>query len=478
MSILDQAVKMLAVLQKDTDPESPRSLALIDNYIEGLHEPPYIPESADAEYKQLANRCITNWMPLLVSTPAQAMYVDGFKAGTEGEEAQERAWQRWQRSMMDSRQSSVHRAAIGFGHSFVVGERGPDGKARMRALSPLRTVAFYDDPASDIDPISALYVKRWQENGTPGEGYVWDEVYRYPFVLTAEGEITLGEGEAHGVAGCPVTRFTAYVDLEGRTTGVVEPMIPTQNRMNQSVFDLLVAQTYNSFEVRWATGMAVPVKRDPKTGEPELDENGLEQPLPIRANARRFLVAEDHETKFGSLAGTPLSGFVESIDMTVRHFAAMSQLPPHYLLGQVSNLSADALAAAEQNLMRMVEEFQKSFGESWERVFRVCAEIDGDEGADDFEAEVLWRDMGGASLSMIADALGKLHDQLEVPARGLWEMIPGVTPRQLLDWAELREEENVVGTFAKRMQSSVVDDGEFFGPQASGEPQVNDLAAA
>ena len=40
-----------------------------------------MPELADNEYKLLAKRAISNWLPLLVDTPAQALYVDGFRRG-------------------------------------------------------------------------------------------------------------------------------------------------------------------------------------------------------------------------------------------------------------------------------------------------------------------------------------------------------------------------------------------------------------
>src|SRR5690606_41084704 len=66
---------------------------------------------------------------------------------------------------------------------------------------------------------------------------------------------------AHGVTlggrpVCPMVRFAQDVDLEGRATGVVWPLIPIQNRGNHTVFDLLVAQTYGSFQDRTISGMA------------------------------------------------------------------------------------------------------------------------------------------------------------------------------------------------------------------------------
>lgn len=172
-----------------------------------------------------------------------------------------------------------------------------------------------------------------------------------------------------------------------------------------------------------------------------LDELGNPTPVPINYNARRFLFAEDPETKFGSLEGGPLSGFIESLDMQIRHPAAISQIPPFHLLGQVANLSAEALQAAETSLTRKVQEFRTSFGESWERVFRIAGELEGvSSAADDFAGEVLWRDMESKSLAQSADALGKMAQQLAIPVKGLWSRVPGVTQTELEDWNNLYDE--------------------------------------
>lgn len=248
-------------------------------------------------------------------------------------------------------------------------------------------------------------------------------------------------------------------------------MIPVQNRINQTIFDLLVAQTYASTKVRWATGMAPPLQRYAKdvyrlaglivevepgaeapvggellhsTGDVVLDESGNPIPLPINHNAKRFLFAEDETTKFGSLDETPLGGFIESIDMSIRHLSAISQTPPHHLLGQIANLSAEALLAAETALSRMVEEFRTSFGESWERVDRLALEMEDGISVDltDKEAEVIWRDMELKSLAQSADGLGKLSAQLGIPERGLWPRVPGVKQTELDEWDRLHEEEN------------------------------------
>jgi hypothetical protein len=453
------ARQLLATLDRDM----PR-LQRIDDYVQGQHDDPYMPAFADDEYRLLAKRSTSNWMPLLVGTPAQALYVDSFRRGRSVQAFQPAGplpeWAHWQRSRLDARQAAVHRGALTFGHSFALTEKTRAGKVQTKGLSAMRTAALYEDPANDDTPYAALTVTRRPGGDTPGVARMWDASTEYRVTFTAYGDadrVRVSVVRKHGASECPVTRFAAAVDLEGRTVGVVEPMIALQNRINQTVFDLLVAQTYASFKVRTATGMAPPIRRD-ADGEPVLDDNGQPIPLPVNVNAKRFLFAEDPDVTFGSLAETPLGGFIDSIDMSIRHLSAISQTPPHHLLGQIANLSAEALLAAETALSRKIEEFRKSFGESWERVFRVAAELDGNTtSADDFAGEVLWRDMEMKSLAQSADGLGKLADSLGIPKRGLWSRVPNVTATEISEWEQIREDDDAELQLAQSIRRATPD---------------------
>ncbi|WP_405056973.1 phage portal protein [Kribbella sp. NBC_01505] len=478
-----RAVELLAILHNDRP-----ALRRYDRYVEGKQDDPYMPANADDEYKLLAERAKTNVMPLLTGAPAQALYVDDFRPGnrslTSTSSGTRFEMKHWQWSRMDARQSAIYRAAFKFGHSFTLTEKTKKRRARTKSLSALSTAALYEDPANDETPLYAITItsepRTVKDEQVPGKARLFDGKFEYPVTfksLTDEDGITVGTGIAHGASECPVTRFACHVDTEGRTTGLVEPMIAVQNRINQTVFDLLVAQTYASFKVRWVTGMAPPmlmqgvdengnptrVEADIVDWVPVRDANGNEVPAPMNHNARRFLFAEDTDTKFGSLDETPLDGFIASIDMSFRHMAALSQTPPHHLLGQIANLSAEALLAAETAFSRMVEEFRKGFGEAWERVFRLAAEMDGDaDAADDFEGETLWRDMEQRSLAQAADALGKLREQLGIPKRGLWPRVPNVTRTELDQWEDLADEEDAALAMSQAVSRATTNDTTSF----------------
>lgn len=476
----DIAERLLEILRNDRN----KILDRIDDYVRGAHDSPYMPDSADAEYQLLAQRSVSNWMPLVLNTSCQSLHVDSYRSGSDVKKAAAKGaispeWEHWDRSRLAARQKAVYRGALTFGHSFVLTEKNKAGFVVSTGLSALKTAALFEDPANDLVPYAVVTVDGgyFKEKDHEGEMKfrLWIGSRKFEGI-ESNGRIKLDGGKATGTTVTPVTRFAAQVDLEGRTTGVIEPLIELQNRINQTVFDLLVAQTYGSFNVRTVTGMAPPMKLEPEYDEYEPDgvtptaraeivgtkvaidpNTGLPIPADVNLSAKRFLFAEDDSVEFGTLPATPLSGFIESIELGVRHLAAKSQTPPHHLLGQIANLSAEALEAAETSLQRLVGDFKTVFGESWEQVFRNAAELAGNSAAqENLAGEVVWRDVGNHSLGKSADALGKMKDQLEIPAEGLWSRVPGVTKEELDEWRRLREDGDTAGQIANAQVRATV----------------------
>jgi hypothetical protein len=283
-------------------------------------------------------------------------------------------------------------------------------------------ITFYDEPELDIWPHLALSAEPARINGKIGYALkVYDETSVYYLQADASGDdVTWVESRLHDVNVCPVVRFANMLDLEGRADGEVEPFIPVAGRIDQTVFDRLVVQRFASWVVRTISGMA----------KPEDDTDAAAQRL--RLKVEDLLIAEDHETKFGSLPATPLDGFIAAAKADVQTLAAVSQTPAHELLGDMVNLSAEALAAARASLTAKVEERQHSFGESWEQTLRLASWVMGDtEAARDYSAQVRWKDTEIRSLAQASDALGKLATMLGVPVEMLWEKVPGWTDQDV-----------------------------------------------
>lgn len=391
-------------------------IEVVDRWHRGKHDKPVIPRGSTPEYRRLVELASTPWLSLVVTSVAQALYVEGFR-GADGKDT--KAWtDTWQPNRLDGRQIAVHRGALAHGDSYVKVLPGKP-TAVVTGVSALRMLSVYADPTQDEWPMYSIDVQR---SGADARMItVLDEEVEYRLGSDSDfGNVHFIDYQVHDLGVCPVVRFSNMLDLDGRSVGEVEPFIALAGRIDQTTFDRLIVQRFASWKVRTIAGMT----------RPDTEEEANRKKLELKVED--ILIADDKDTKFGTLPETPLAPFIDAKDADVRDLAAISQTPPHYLLGQVANLSGDALAAAESSLMRKVDERKHAFGESWEQVLRLAALANRDRaGAEDMSAQVRWRDTESRSLAQTASALGILAQQLKVPVEILWEKIPGLTDQDV-----------------------------------------------
>lgn len=395
-------------------------IARIDRWMRWDHDKPHQPRHSTLEYRELADRAQAPWGRRVVSAVTDQLYVEGYRPAKSSENAA--PWQWWQENGLDARQIAVHESAVGYGLGYTVVLPGKswlnDPMPVIRGLDPSQMVAVYEDPAWDDWPVYALRAEPKKVGDRTGWSLrFYDDRQIHHLVMSSTGDsLTAVRTEEHNIGVCPVVRFTNHLDLRGRATGDIEPIIPVLGRIDQTTFDRLIVQRFASWKVRTIAGMA----------KPDAAEDAAAERL--RLKIEDLLVAEDHDTKFGTLDETPLNGFIEAHDADVRALAALSQSPAHELVGQMANLSAEALAAAEASLTRRVTRVKHPLGESWEQTLRLAGRVmNNDDAAKDFASEMHWRDMESRSMAQAADALGKMATMLGVPVEILWEKLPGFT---------------------------------------------------
>lgn len=483
-------------------------LSLIHEWVRNRAQDIYVPESATAEYKKLVDQARFNILPLLISSLAQNLFVDGYRPAGRSDNAA--AWSVWQANRMDARQGGVYRAALKYGYSYASvlppAEDAETDDPVITPWSPRRMTALYADPINDEWPEYAVSVgipRPLLEADTPTQMVtditIYDSEFTYSFEVPAEvvqpavagnySQYLPFEGlaidpskvvtHAHGLGVCPVVRYLdSYGELDDGSEGVVEPMLPAQRQLNQSTFGLKMAELYAAFRQRWVTGMAIPE---------DADGNPVE---PWNAAVNRVWQAESPDTRFGDFAETNLGGYLESRDKTLLYVASARQIPPHSLVvgNAVSNVSAEALAALEAGHQQDIADHKTSFGESNEQLLRLCGRAMGDEETwEDRSAQVVWRDTTPRSLAQIADALGKLATQLEIPPRELWERIPGVTQQDIERWESGADERTGMADMAALLAAPPpgttnepepeVGDAEPGGTEADAVPQAAGAAA-
>lgn len=136
--------------------------------------------------------------------------------------------------------------------------------------------------------------------------------------------------------------------------------------------------------------------------------------------------------RLGEFAETTLDGYLRSRESVLKYAATLSQTPVHELIGELVNLSAEALAAAEAGRDRKVEERKVGMGESHEQLAQAIGDLIGVAVPDDIQ--VVWRDTSARAFGAIVDGLGKLAQMLGVPPEELWDRVPGVTQQDIRRW--------------------------------------------
>lgn len=448
-------------------------LERIDRWYRWTQDDIQLPRKATTELRALAALSKVPWLHLVVTACAQSMYVDGYRSeldqslGGEGGDADgvqvSPPWRSWMANGMDRRQVAVHRAQLAYGYSFTTVLPGRDpvtgqDQAVIRGVSPRKLWAAYEDPAEDDWPLYALRVR--PVKGDVFDAWFIDDTSVHRLRVDDGGlKVVLAESNLHDAGVCPVVRYTNQLDLDGRTPGEVEPFIPLAARINKTAYDRMLTQHYNSWKVRTIAGMEQPD-----------DEAGSDvERTKLRLRQDDLLVAEDADTKFGTLDETSLEGFIAAHRADVETLAAVSQTPTHELTGQMANLSAEALAAARASLNQKVTERQKAAGAAHAQTLRLASALDGhDSYATDYTGRVTWQDMEIRSMSQASDALGKMVQMLGVPPTATWQRIPGVEKSDVAEWVKLLEE----GDPVTRMQQMLERQAAAVDTPAMNEPIV------
>ena len=401
----------------------------------------FIPQESTDEYKGLAQVSTNSWASLIVTAVVQNAELTGMRM--PGKDTNLSGWRSWQQNRMDGKQPRLYRASCAHGLAFVWAERSTsrmtgEPMSRFHVESAKDMAAFYTADDDEWPRFALLVEEVVDGTGSPAGWTVWlfDEVNIY--VLHAKGDgfdvkdWSYISEYGHGATVCPVVMYAPNVDIDGRANSDLQGLLPLLARIDQDTFDRLIVQRFGAWKVRWIAGMTKPTN----------DADAEAQKLRLRVET--LLIAQDHETKFGTLDASDLAGFIASRDSDLRDLSALSQTPPHHMLGLASNLQAESLAAAEAGLQRKSREHRMSWGESHEQLFRLDAHLRGDiNEATAYEMQAKWRDTESRSLEQAAMALGMLATNLKVPVEMLWERIPGWTDLDVNRAKELIEDGGV-----------------------------------
>ena len=247
----DEAVEicqeLLAMRRADSEP-----LELLRSYWLGTQDLPVVPTAVPSEVKRMAEMSRINVCSLVVNVPAQAMTVVGIRDESTPDVA-DAVWEAWQANKMDAHQAPVHRSVLGYGTSYV---RVLPGRPYpvMRGRSPRQvTTAYGSDPDWPEYALECVDAR----GGRIFELYDRTHIYRFAEEKGEIGQSTvpkyLSEVE-HGAPECPFVRYTNLEDLEHTPHSEITPVIPLQDQLDLTTFNMLVAQHYGAFRQRYVIG--------------------------------------------------------------------------------------------------------------------------------------------------------------------------------------------------------------------------------
>jgi hypothetical protein len=401
----------------------------IYEYTKGLRGAPEVPEGTGDEVKSLAKLSVKNVLAGVRDTWTRNLSVVGYRRSTAKEN--DPAWASWQRNRMDARQKEVHKPAVTYGAAYLKVLKGEKGTPVWTPRSPRQLLAVYRDPSLDEWPEYVL--ETWIDNTDAKprrRGMVLDDMFIYPFDLgdtpmydkdqNRSQPISVHEFDEpyeHGATYggdpvCPVIRFVNDRDADDQIVGEIAPLILDQQAINSVNFDRLIVSRFGAFPQKVITGWS-----------------GTRSEV-LEASARRVWAFEEPDVNAQSLPAASITGYTELLDSMKADVYEKAGLAPTKN-GKLINLSAEALALASQDQNEKLIDKRESFGESWEQVLRLDAEMDGDAAtAFDSAAEVVWRDTEPRSFAQVVDGVAKLAS-VGVPIESVLSMIPGMTQQQI-----------------------------------------------
>jgi hypothetical protein len=331
------------------------------NWYRGNHPRPYIPPKAATEYRRIVDIAASAWLKLVIDAINERLRVDGF-TGQGNASTDLEAWRIWGRNRMNAVQPLVHAEALTLGRSYVSvwPNRADPTTPTIRGESALRVWVARD--SADFSPLWA--VKSWSTGEEdPGSEvaylYTPKEFQRYRRA-DKTGEWTPDGPAARNPLGrVPFVEFANGRDLLGESASELAPLIPIQERINSVNLHMQLAMLVAAFRQRWAAGLAIPEDEDGNPVEP------------FNAAVDKLWISDDPNAKFGEFSESNLANYVTVLESLVRQLSAISAVPAHYLLGQLVNISAEALKAAEAGLSAKVRHKQLTLGEGWSDVMNL-----------------------------------------------------------------------------------------------------------
>lgn len=433
-----------------------------------------------------------NWCVPVIQTPAERMDVLGMRVDAAQREVDKDLARVWRANDAERGSSEAIVVALAAARSFslVWGNPADEDTPRICWEHPAETIVGYDPDTGD----RAAALKLWTD-GTTDYATVYTRTQVWKWQRSSAGMPVTSKETREDETDWVSAAFLAdsrgleqpvYVPLDAQweprqgpsddTWPLPNPMgvVPIVEMRNQTLLDdlpisdidgviamqdainlvwayLLNALDFASLSQRVILGAEIPKV-------PILGADGQvagTRPIDLDELLRdRVLWVPGENAKLGEWSPAALTPFTEVIERAVEHLAAQTRTPPHYLIGKLANMSAEALTAAETGLVSKTGERVTYFSSAVRETFRLVALAQGDEAKAKAiqSGTVEWADIQFRSLAQKVDALVKMR-QIGFPLEWIAEQY-GLEPHEVtrvMALIEREREQDPVGQLTKAL---------------------------
>lgn len=433
-----------------------------------------------------------NWCAVVASSPAERIRLTGIRIGSDSDvvsDDERLLMDDWNRNEMDAQSSQGFLHTIVTSTSAVIVWADPDG-------NPVVDWERADQVYVDYWPGSRrrrMALKSWTEGDVEcATLYTDSEVWKFersagsaavrtknqevnydknfpgapppaPFSKPSDWVPRLVEDESwplpHGFGIAPVVEVPNRPQLGADPISDIAGVIPMQDAINLMWAYLFASADFASMPARVVMG-----QEPPKV--PVLDKDGKvvgEEPVDIeKLKQGRLLWLTGENTSIGQWEAARLDIFTDVINRMVRHVAAQTRTPVHYIVGELNNINGETLVAGETGLVKKVEEFHLFAGGAMREVFRLMALCRGNLAVADAigTGTVLWANAQTYTQAQASDAALK-DRQVGFPFEEVARKRYGYTPTEIAQLVEMRQAEEERAATGDMMAA--------FGPPPNGQ---------
>lgn len=358
------------------------------DYYAGKQELNFASEKFKNKFGKRLQSLRENLCKTVVKAPASRLEIINFLADKKNTENP--AWQLWKKSKMPLHSGKIHREAFKTGDAYVIVWTDKTGAARIYPQLASNITVWKDSETGEIIKAAKMWLDGKFYKLTL---YYADRIEKYIAALendTASFIQREVDGESfplvHDFGRVPVFHFTYDEELDDKGNSILADVIPLNDTLNKSWADIIGAQEENMRRRRYVAGMQV-----------EVDEETNKKINPFKNDDDVWFSGES-ETKFGEFSDADLSQMISVKQEAIKDIALTSGIPPSYFnLEQAgSAISGEALRKIEARFTSIIQDAQRSFGETWAEVISFALEIEN-EKTESLEIETQWTDASPVS---------------------------------------------------------------------------------